>query len=212
MAAACDHGIDLKYETIRQRFRQAISKYSVYAFQSQRGASDPLKTDEATEIARWKAIVNFVLSPEPHQRDKLFERLWSHFGAADNWSLFEDVSPALSQLADSGFTLGLASNFDRRLRPIVQRYLAAFDLKLFISSEVGWVKPAEAFYQHVTRVFDCQPGEILLIGDDWKNDVESPRSFGWQAMYLERSGYQQTEAISCTFQTLTAAANALLVR
>ncbi len=212
MAAGQAHGIDLDRETIRQRFRQAISKYSVHAFQTQRGASDPLRTDETTEIARWKAIVYFVLTPQPSQQESLFEELWNHFGKANHWSLFEDVSPALSLLADAGFSLGLASNFDHRLRPIVEHHLSAFDLKLFISSEVGWVKPAASFYQYVTDALKCQPHEILLMGDDWKNDVESPRNFGWQTMYLARSGQSEKADISSSFPTLTTAADALLER
>ncbi|WDI40297.1 HAD-IA family hydrolase [Bremerella sp. P1] len=206
------HGIALDRETIRQRFHQAISKYSVHAFQTLQGADDPLRTDEKTEIARWRAIVNFVLSPQPEKQDDVFRQLWDHFGQADNWQLFEDVSPALSRLKDAGFRLGLASNFDHRLRPIAEQHLSSFDLRLFISSEVGWVKPAAAFYERVTRALDCGPDEILLIGDDWENDVQAPQVFGWQALYLDRSGKPGDGNIPNSYKTLGEAVDALLAR
>lgn len=204
------HGIDLDQETIGRRFRQAISQYSVHAFQTLHGADDPLRTDEETEVARWRAIVNFVLSPEPEQQEAVFQQLWNHFGQADCWRLFNDVSPALSRLSEAGFQLGLASNFDHRLRPIVEQHLAEFDLKLFISSEVGWVKPARQFYERATQTLDCEPNEILLIGDDWKNDVEAPQLFGWQALYLDRSVRPRDGTIPNGYQALSEAVDALL--
>lgn len=212
LAAAESNGLDRNRETIRQRFRQAISTFSVHAFQSQQGTDDPLRTNEASEIARWREIVNFVLSPPPEKQNAVFKQLWNHFGHADNWQLFEDVSPALSRLTDAGYLLGLASNFDQRLRPIVDRHLSSFDLKLFISSEVGWVKPAKAFYEHVTLALACEPHEILLIGDDWKNDVEGPQNFGWQALYLLRKQPPDDSDNPGKYATLDAAVDALLYR
>lgn len=209
-AVGKSHGLDLDRETIGRRFREAIAKYSVHGFQTLHGSEDPLRTNDKSEVARWRAIVSFVLSPPPNLQDEVFQQLWDHFGQADNWRLYDDVSPALTRLADAGFRLGLASNFDGRLRPIVEAYLTDFDLELFISSEVGWVKPAQAFYQRATDSLDCQANEILLIGDDWKNDVEAPRQFGWQGMYLSRSGRPDNDAISRGYSTLAAVADALL--
>jgi len=212
LAVGQAHGIDLDRETIRRRFGEAIAKYSVHSFQSQREADDPYRTDESIEIARWQAIVNFVLSPEPAKQDEVFQSLWDHFGQAHSWRVFDDVSPALARLAEAGFCLGLASNFDHRLRPIVARHLASFDLRLFISSEIGWVKPATAFYQRVTQQLNCQPSEILLIGDDWKNDVQAPQAFGWQALYLTRSGKPGNCDIPNSFNTLSEAVEGLFDR
>lgn len=182
------YGIELGEATIRARFREAIQRYSVYSFQRDRGVVEPLRTDEQSESLRWQAIVRFVLSPSSNQELPVFQCLWDHFGQPENWQLFDDVLPTLSFLRENGFRLGLASNFDQRLRPIVENLLGKFDLDLFISSEVGWVKPAESFYAEVTRQLDVPPNQILLIGDDWKNDVAAPRKFGWQTAYLRREG------------------------
>ncbi len=132
--------------------------------------------------------MGYVFALEPEQKPPVFQALWDHFGQPKNWQRFDDVLPALSFLRKNGFRLGLASNFDRRLRPIVEDLLGEFELDLFISSEVGWVKPAESFYAEVTRQLNVPPNQILLIGDDWENDVAAPRKFGWQAAYLRREG------------------------
>lgn len=204
------HGIELDLDTIRARFREAICRYGVRSFQQSRGAADPYQTDEASEQARWQAIVQFVLQPSALQQTGLFHSLWDHFGDPDNWQLFDDVVPALSYLQQQGFRLGLASNFDGRLRPIVHALLRGFDLDLFISSEVGWVKPAEPFYAEVTRQLNVAPDQILLIGDDCENDVAAPRKFGWQAAYLCRFGKPDDLPMEPGFATLKEAVIALL--
>ena len=196
------HGIELDQETIRARFGEAIRRYGVFAFQQARGQVDPYQTDETSERARWQAIVQFVLAPTPQQLPSLFKALWEHFGRAESWQLFEDVVPALTMIAEQGFRLGLASNFDQRLRPIANKLLGKFDLTLFISSEVGWVKPAESFYASITRQLKVSPDEIFLIGDDWENDIAAPRQCGWQAAFLNRSGKQNDLATEPGFRTL----------
>lgn len=180
-------GVEIDLATIRRRFQEAIGLYSVAAFQSAQGAADPHRTDEAVEYRRWQSIVQHVLAPNLPQRNAVFEMLWYHFSEPRNWQLFADVRPALAQLHQAGYRLGLASNFDRRLKPIAEELLGEFDLELFVSSEVGWVKPAEAYYAEVTRRLALRTEEILVIGDDYENDVAAPRRFGWQAWFLNRS-------------------------
>jgi putative hydrolase of the HAD superfamily len=57
---------------------------------------------------------------------------------------------------------------------------------IFISAELGWEKPDPAIYRHVTDVLNVQPGAVLSVGDDSRNDVEGPRRAGWQAVQIER--------------------------
>lgn len=182
------HGIELDQGSIRSRFHAAIKRFSVHAFQQSRNLADPFKTDEVSERLRWQAIVDYVLSPTPEQKCSVFESLWDHFARPENWRLFDDVLPTLNLLVERGFRLGLASNFDQRLRCIAELYFSDYPLELFVSSEVGWVKPAEQFYAEVTRRLGLSPNQILLIGDDWENDVKAPQKFGWQTVYLDRDG------------------------
>ena len=203
------HGIELEQETIRARFREAIRRFGVRSFQQSRGIADPYRTDEASEHARWEAIVDFVLRPSPSQHSALFHSLWDHFGNPANWVLFDDVMPALNILEQQGVLLGLASNFDGRLRPITEQLLGDFDLTLFISSEVGWVKPDSSFYTEVTRQLDVETNRIMLIGDDWENDVAGPRACGWQAGYLNRNSRSGDSPAEVGFKDLKEAVTAL---
>ncbi|MEW4451510.1 HAD-IA family hydrolase [Bremerella sp. JC817] len=202
-------GINLDETTIRHRFREAIRRYSVQSFQTERGQSEPARTNETTERLRWQAIVQHVLSPPADRFEEVFDCLWNHFGQPENWQPFDDVSPALAILQSAGFQLGIASNFDSRLRPIVERYLGSFDLQLFISSEVGWVKPAPAFYQTVQSQVGIPVDQLFLIGDDLENDVVAPKREGWQAAYLSRKQEASAARPSGEFASLLEFAKAI---
>ncbi|GAA4419661.1 HAD-IA family hydrolase [Bremerella cremea] len=202
-------GINLDETTIRHRFREAINRYSVQSFQTERGQTQPLRTDEVTERLRWQAIVQHVLSPPADRFEEVFDRLWNHFGQPEHWQPFDDVFPALAILQSAGFQLGVASNFDSRLRPIVERYLGSFNLKLFISSEVGWVKPAAAFYHAAQKQIGIPVDQLLLIGDDLENDVVAPKREGWQAAYLSRKSEPSSTQPAGEFASLLEFAKAI---
>jgi putative hydrolase of the HAD superfamily len=93
----------------------------------------------------------------------------------------------LSDLAERGYRLAVASNFDRRLRAIVQAdpVLRRCE-RSFISSEIGWPKPDPRFFAAAAAQLDLPPGEIMLVGDDWTNDILGARAASWQAVWLDR--------------------------
>ena len=39
------------------------------------------------------------------------------------------------------------------------------------------------FFREVIRVADCEPGEILFVGDDVENDYEGARRAGLEPSY-----------------------------
>jgi putative hydrolase of the HAD superfamily len=84
--------------------------------------------------------------------------------------------------------LGLASNFDARLRRVVAGIPALRPIKhLVISSEVGWKKPASGFFAALAARIALPPAEILFVGDDLANDYYGARSAGLQPVLLART-------------------------
>ena len=59
---------------------------------------------------------------------------------------------------------------------------------LVISSEVGWRKPARAFFAAVVGAAGVAPGEVLHVGDDPVNDVEGARRAGLKALLFGPRG------------------------
>jgi putative hydrolase of the HAD superfamily len=144
------------------------------------------RTDEARELARWRAIVAEVLD-DVRDPDECFRRLWDHFASPDAWRVEPGADAVLAQLAGRGYRLGMASNFDGRLRRLAAELPELRPLsRLVISSEVGWRKPSPAFYAAVERAAGVNPSEILVVGDDPINDDEGARAAGLAALLVVR--------------------------
>lgn len=180
-AAAARHGIVVAPEIVAGRFRQAFADEERFDQQTLAG-----RTSCQREVERWRRIVAQVF-PEAADPAALFDDLWQHFAAAANWLLFDDVAPTLARLSQQVPIVGIASNFDGRLREICQHVpeLEACH-PLLISAEMGWRKPCAQFFQAAERELRLRPDEILLVGDDFENDFQAAREAGWQARWLRR--------------------------
>ncbi len=184
--AGWQHGSQRDRDEVARRFRAAFAASEAGASEASDGlVREP--TSEARERDRWRRIVLSVFDDVPDAGGMLFHSLWRHFAEPASWRLFDDAALVLSDLAERGYRLAVASNFDRRLRAIVQAdpVLRRCE-RTFISSEIGWPKPDPRFFGAAAAQLDLPPGEILLVGDDWTNDILGARAAGWQAVWLDR--------------------------
>jgi putative hydrolase of the HAD superfamily len=181
--AAASFGSPLSASQIDERFRHAFRRQEILD-------AGPLgwRTDEARELRRWQDIVAEVFD-EVSDPSALFNELWWHFCQPAHWRLFDDVADTWKRLASGGFTLGIASNFDRRLRQVCGG-LPPLDHSphVFVSSELGVRKPSPDFFRLVEKTLQLRPSQILLVGDDVTNDFLAAQSAGWRAILLDRSG------------------------
>lgn len=164
---------------IAARFRAAFCR------EEEQDQAEGMRTDEAREEARWRTIVAEVLA-DVADPEACFQALFTHFARPEAWRCYPEVARVLAALAERGYRLGLASNFDERLRPIAAALSPLRPLHyLVISSTVGWRKPATAFFQRVCREVSLPPEAILLVGDDRVNDYEGARQAGMRAVLLD---------------------------
>lgn len=193
-AAGAKLGIALSLPEIQARFRAAYGRVF-------RGITDPA-TDEQREQNRWRTVVAEVFAQWPHLVDELWERLWHHFAQPEHWPLFDDVASTLSALQARGYGLGIASNFDARLRRVIAHHPPLQGCRhVFVSTELGHAKPSAAFYAAAQRRLGAHSQEIVLVGDDFENDVSAPRRCGWQAIELCRQLPPRPDAI-CSLSEL----------
>jgi putative hydrolase of the HAD superfamily len=167
-------------DEVARRYAQAWSRRQASSLHDQG------RTSEAHERTWWRELVAEVF-PEAIALDSLFAALWDHFAQPQHWQLYDDVPAALATLQAAGIPWYIASNFDARLESIWrgQPALAACQ-GLFISSRVGFRKPAAGFFSHVQQALGCAPHELLLIGDDLECDYLAARRAGWRALLLHR--------------------------
>ncbi len=187
---AARHGSRLTPAEIRQRFHAAFRAIEQEECAGNR--DDSLMTTEAHEKARWERIVAETLA-DVDDPFACFEELFAHFARPDSWQCPHEVAQVLAELEAAGFGLAIASNFDARLERIANEIAALAPIRVrAISSIIGWRKPSPRFYEELVRRCQCAPDEILMVGDDFENDVAGARRAGLQAVHLcrdDRSSY-----------------------
>jgi putative hydrolase of the HAD superfamily len=162
-------------ERFRKAFRQEEDVDRQHGYQ----------TGEARELSRWRTIVASVLD-DVSDREACFQALFAHFAHPDAWQCDPQGAAVIAALAKSGYLLGMASNYDGRLRTVAAG-LPALDVLgfLVISSEVGWRKPAPEFFQALVRSAGLRAQEILHVGDDPGNDYVGARNAGLPAILFD---------------------------
>jgi len=184
-AAGRRSGSHLTVDEINRQFRAALAQ----AFST----CEP--TSEEKEKDRWQRIVHSVFAEVPSACGDLFQKLWRHFAQPDHWRLFEDVPAALAVLSSHGYRLGIASNFDVRLRQIIAGHSPlGLCQQVFLSSEIGFSKPDPRFFTAAVRELGVAPAEILLVGDDEAADIAGARAAGWQAALILRDSQRTDRA------------------
>ena len=137
----------------------------------------------------WATLVDATfrgLTERPPSRT-FFSELYARFAAPSAWRIYEDVVPTLEVLAARGLRLGVISNWDERLRPLLERLkLARYFEAIIVSREVGSAKPARRIFDHAVQALGLPPGAVLHVGDSLSMDVRGARAAGLRALLLRR--------------------------
>ena len=168
-------------------------------------------------VAAWRALEDFTHTRSDWARlvdatfsgltdlppsQTFFPELYEHFAQPVAWRIFEDVLPTLDILASRGLKLGVISNWDERLRPLLGglKLHTYFD-PIIISSELGFCKPSRVIFETAADKLGLLPGTILHVGDSPANDAEAARAAGFQALLLDRGRKNSgTECINSLHQ------------
>ena len=143
-----------------------------------------------TEVS-WAKIVDatFYGLCQTLPSQSFFPELYRRFSQADTWRVYADVLPTLEQLASEGLKLGIISNWDDRLRPL----LAALKLDkyfevILISCESAFSKPSPVMFNLAAEKLGMAPERVLHVGDSLELDVQGAQAAGMKAAWLRRGG------------------------
>jgi len=108
--------------------------------------------------------------------------------AATEVELFPDVLPNLDRLRGR-FRLALLSNTQSFDMGFLQTSgLASRFETVQLSCDTGILKPDRRAFAAVGAALAAAPCEMLMIGDNWKDDVLGAREAGLQALLIRRNG------------------------
>lgn len=133
----------------------------------------------------WREVVFRTLGQE---KQACFEELYETFAHAGAWQVFPDVKETLREARARGLHIGVISNWDERLRPLLGEIgLARYFDSMTISCEVGVEKPGAKIFQAALREADVPANEAVHVGDSDEADVRGAEAAGMVAVLLNRS-------------------------
>ncbi len=176
-------GLDLDAQQLDRAF------HSAWRQMPRRPAIDgPRENDDK---GWWHELVDRVFdqvapSVSKLDRDNFFEIAYDHFAEAGVWNLYPEVLDVLKQLRER-FQLAVISNFDERLRLILQNLgISKYFAHLFISSELGADKPDSEIFRRALKLIHLNADEVLHVGDDPERDWKAAKQPGLLVFELDR--------------------------
>ncbi len=176
-------GLDLDAQQLERAF------HSAWRQMPRRPAIDgPRQNDDK---GWWRELVGRVfdqIAPSLGEldRDNFFEVAYEHFAEAGVWELYPEVPEVLEQLRQR-FQLAVISNFDGRLRSILQHLgISNYFSHIFISSELGADKPDPEIFRRALTLMHLDANEVLHVGDDPERDWKAAAAVGLSVFRLDR--------------------------
>jgi dihydrofolate synthase/folylpolyglutamate synthase len=141
--------------------------------------------------ADWSELVKQTFAGVASAEDceRFFPELYEAFADPGAWRVFDDVVPCLERLKASGAKLGVISNWDERLRPLLGKLgLSRYFDEIIISCEAGVAKPDPGIFRLAAQRLQVPSGALLHVGDSRSEDAEGAKGAGCQALLLTRAG------------------------
>src|SRR5436309_5818092 len=177
---AARHGIALAPDRAERGFGEALAAGPPLAFP---GVGRARLAER--ERAWWRAVVRgaFGAAAERASFDACFAELFAHYARPEAWRVFPEVPEALRLLRTQGLKLGVVSNFDGRLPPL----LAGLGLSPLVdlvlpSTTADAAKPDPAIFRRALSALGVTASATVHAGDGLVADVEGARRAGLRAV------------------------------
>ncbi len=195
-AIARKYGVDANYEDLNQAFICNFKNSSKMAF------PDIERSQISSQIYKceykwWQDIAKSTFIQvgafsQFQDFEAYFQEMYNFFATPDAWYIYEDVIPVLNYLQAQGVTLGIISNFDHRLYPVLKNLqLDRFFASITISTQVGAAKPDLQIFHAAIAKHDPHQ-DFWHIGDSFKEDYEGAKKAGIQGIWIDRFSSSQT--------------------
>jgi putative hydrolase of the HAD superfamily len=120
--------------------------------------------------------------------DACAEEIYSEWAACQHFILYDDVAPALRELATRGLKIGLISNSHRCLASFERHFsLQGLIAAAISSSEHGYLKPHPSIFESALKLAGVLAEESVMVGDSYPHDVEGARHVGMRGILVQRT-------------------------
>lgn len=106
--------------------------------------------------------------------------------------LYEDVNPTFEVIKNMGLSIGLISNIDKDISPMLKELGIYNDFKIIVTSlEAGFCKPAPEIFHYACSKAGIKPENAAFVGDQYNVDVIGSSSAGMKGMLIDRADCHQ---------------------
>lgn len=193
-------GIDISPDKAQHNFLEAWTKVKD-------NWQEPLCYGTTESEARnfWSQVINETFKGYLTDQDNrlLFDFLFDYFCQTEVWDTYNDVIPNLKSLQAKNINLGILSNWDVRLSPLLKglNLLSYFHYN-FISYQVGFEKPDLRFFQFALNRMKVDSEQVLYIGNDYEEDYLPATSIGIHCLLINRKDHKKIDPHVATISTL----------
>ena len=120
--------------------------------------------------------------------DECASQIYAAWASCQHFFLYDDVAPALRDLAARGLKIGLISNSHRCLASFQQHFeLEGLIAAAVSSSEHGFLKPHPSIFEAALKLAGVDAGESVMVGDSLAHDIEGARRAGMRGILVHRA-------------------------
>jgi HAD superfamily hydrolase (TIGR01662 family) len=123
-----------------------------------------------------------------HRLDDCAREIYDEWASNQHFFLYDDVAPALRDLAARGLKLGLISNSHRCLTSFQEHFeLQPLIAAAVSSAEHGYMKPHPSIFEAALEQAGVSAAESMMVGDSLTHDVEGALAVGMRGVLVHRS-------------------------
>jgi putative hydrolase of the HAD superfamily len=160
-----------------------------YAQGSHKGMSQRSETENQALWAKYQSVVLQETGIEPNPL--LIKTLLADMQKTKyELVLYDDVLTAFTKLKRKGMVLGLISNIDKDVTPLLDKLEITHWLKVKMTSkEAGVSKPHPEIFHEAVKRAGMANHEVLYVGDQYQIDVMGARGAGLKGLLLDRGDF-----------------------
>jgi len=108
-------------------------------------------------------------------------------GWDEELELYPEGVDVLEQFRSDGYRLGILSNGVNQEKSAGVLGIADYFEVIVSSAHVGFSKPMPQIYELALCLLDIEPGNAVMVGDNWTDDVGGAGAAGIRGIHLDRT-------------------------
>jgi putative hydrolase of the HAD superfamily len=166
----------------RGRFNDAVTSASSILEEQQEHVYD------AEIFVRYTRRILEQMGASGPRLDECARHIYAEWAACQHFFLYDDVAPALRELAAGGFKLGLITNSHRSLEAFQEHFnLQGLIAGAVSSSDHGFMKPHPSIFESALDLLGVEASRSVMVGDSYMHDIAGAQSVGMRGVLVHRS-------------------------